>query len=924
MIRKYIFAALSVLGCPALLHAQTDTLMIDLGYGLSVEKTVSSYAADAILADDIAISGEKNLLNTLYGRMPGLFLMQGSSVTGSQAPSAVIRGFCSTQGSHVIVLVDGVEREINDIDVEEVASVTVLKDAASLVLYGNRGADGAIYITTRQGGNQRARVKAGYDFGISTPFRVPEMADALQYANAVNEALANDGLAPRYTAQEIAAIGNGTSALPAVDWKSLVLRSMAYSHDLNLSVDGSSRRARYYVFANFNSNRGLFNNTGLNDGYSTNLEVYSLKLRANLEAMVTNTTRVRINLMGRLSQNQQPAGGVDLAAMYNMPSLGTPVYAPDGTWAKAQMFDNPLAAKAAQGYSLTMHRTLFADLELSQDLKAVTEGLSLTAKVSYDNSADIFDSRSKSYAYSTAVPEYDADGNVSGMSYPRYGNDTELAFASTLNWQVMRTYISARLDWKRSFGGHGLRASAIYSQGEARYLGANNTDRFCDWILSAGYSWSDKYIVDLVLDCSGSPKLPHGDKYRLYPALSAAWIISREDFMKNDGTVDLLKIRVSAGVTGQDCWLGYDMDIRQNPINTNSYVFVGNVETLGAAEGAFPSYGVEPARDYKVNAGVELGLYGGLSFQADAFWFDRKNISVSGAGTISSVLGLTAPTLFTGEVRGYGVEASADWTRTHGRFSYCIGGTFSYAHNSIVNMEEEYHPYGYMYYTGHSVGQFYGLVADGLYQPSDFNADGTLVDGVPSSTYTANLQPGDVKYRDMDNDGKIDAYDAAYQLFSNIPEINYGIRIGIGYAGFGVDALFHGSARSTVSTALASVWQPLYGNSRNISGMYLADHWTAATPDAKYPRLTTLPDNHNFRESSLWTERGDFFKLRSLDIHYDLPEKVVSRMRMSQFRIYLRGLNLFSADYVGIMDPEQITAGYPSLRSYYAGIKLTF
>ncbi|MDE6872171.1 MAG: SusC/RagA family TonB-linked outer membrane protein [Bacteroidales bacterium] len=922
-IRKYMIAALPALMCTAVSYAMPDSLRVELGYGISADKVLSSCSADAILADEIAISGEKNVLNTLYGRLPGLFLMQGSSVAGQQAASAIVRGYCSNIGSRVLVLVDGVEREINDIDVEEVASVTVLKDAASLALYGNRGADGAVYVATKHGGDHKIRTKINYDFGISTPFRVPEMADAYSYARAVNEALANDGMAPRYTPSELAAIADGTSLLPAVDWKREVLRNMAYSHDVNVSVDGSSERARYYAFANFNSSRGLFANTGLNDGYSTQLEVYSLKLRANLEAMVTKTTRVRLNLMGRLSQNQQPMSGVGLALMYDMPSLGSPVYAPDGSWSRLQQNENPLAEKSAGGYGLTLHRTMFADFELTQSLDALVRGLSLTARVSYDNSADIYDARSKNWSYSIASPSYGDNGDVNGMSYQRFGNDTEIDFKASLAWQVMRTYVNARLDWERAFGADKVRASAIYAQGESRYSGANTTRRYLDWILSAGYNHDDRYLADIVLNCSGSPKLAAGDKYRLYPALSLAWVISNEGFMKNAARVNLLKFRVSAGLTGQDYFLGYDMDKRFNT-SADPYIFVGSIETPGFAAGAFPSSGIEPETDMKLDAGIELGLFNSLSFSAGAFLFDRRNISNPGSGTISSILGVAPPYLFVGEVRGYGAEASLDWHKSFGRFSCLIGGTFSYAHNWIVNSGEEYHPYGWMYMTGHPVGTFCGLVADGLYQVSDFNADGSLADGVPSSSYTTSLQPGDVKYRDMNGDGTIDSYDVAYQLFSSVPEINYGIRIGLGYSGFGIDALFQGSARSTVVTDLSSVYQPLYGNSRNISEMYLSSHWTRSTPGARYPRLTTLADNHNFRPSSLWTERGDFFKLRSLDVHYDLPGKYVRRMKMSQFRIYLRGTGLFSADYVGIMDPEQVTADYPSLRSYLVGIKLTF
>ena len=749
------------------------------------------------------------------------------------------------------------------------------------------------------------------------------MADAVSYANAVNEALGYDGLAPRYTQADIQALQNGTSPLAIVDWKNQILRKTAFNHDLNLSFDGANERMRYYVFANYTSNRGFFNNTDLNDGYSTQVEMYALKLRTNLEANISPTTMARMNLMGRLMQYQQPTGGTSLANVYNTPVIAAPIYDRNGVWAKNQMFTNPLAVQAANGYGQVLQRTLFADLTIEQDLSMITPGLSAQVRVTYDNSADIADFRTKSYAYSIATPVRDAAGNISDLSYSRYGNDTEMSFASGLQAQVMRTYIWGKVNYERDFGKHHLDVAGIYSQGRRKYLGANGTNAFRDYMAHLSYNYDNRYLADVVCSYSGSLKMPVGDKYRVYPAVSVAWIASNEEFMHRFSVLDYLKLRASFGVTGNDSRLFYDMDKQFNGPG-QEYIFVGTTSTGGLAQGGFPSKGIEPEKEYKANFGVEVGIWKGLSMQVDAFYNRRKNIRQYAGGVYSSVVGRDVGSLFTGEVKNYGGEITLGWQQQLDKFSYFIKGNFSYAKNEIVNINEEYHPYKYMYATGNSIGQLYGLMAEGLYQKEDFDAQGNLLPGLPVSTYESELRPGDVKYKDLNGDGKIDDYDHCHQQYSTLPEIYYGFSLGADYRNWGIKAHFQGVAHRSVSTMLASIYHPLYGNDKNVSEHYLENRWTDATPDARYPRLTTLSNNHNFQTSSLWMEKGDYLKLRVLELSYKLPARFAEKMRMSDCRLFLKGMNLFSIDHVGIMDPEQMDMEYPSSRSYLIGINVLF
>ena len=277
-------------------------------------------------------------------------------------------------------------------------------------------------------------------------------------------------------------------------------------------------------------------------------------------------------------------------------------------------------------------------------------------------------------------------------------------------------------------------------------------------------------------------------------------------------------------------------------------------------------------------------------------------------------------------MRNYGGELAVGWRRRTGDFGYAVRGNIAYARNKILNKEEEYKPFDYMRITGQPVGTFYGLVADGMYQDGDFNADGSLREGLPVSSYQNTVRPGDVKYRDLNRDGRIDDYDRTYQLYAAVPEIDTnGFSVELKYRGFGVRRpYFQGVAHSTLETTLSSIYQPLYGNDRNVSEYYMEHRWSRFNTEGRYPRLTTLANGNNYTQSSLWTENGNFLKLRTLQAYYKLPSKIARKLRMRECSFYFRGLNLFSADHVGILDPEYVSTGYPSSRSYQIGLNVIF
>lgn len=906
------------------LHA--DTAYIDFGVTRPVRADLSSAAVSVIDGDDIRYSGQSQVMKALYGRVPGLLLVQNVSSPwpSSDTPDIYVRGSGSTSGNAVLVLVDGIRRDPSTVNVDEVDKVVVMKDAASLALYGIRGADGVINIITKRGGKDRLRIMGGYDFSMQTPFRVPEMASAGEYAQALNSALANDGLAPYYSEHDISALKSGTSAvIPAVDWQKEILRRYGYNHDLWVSFDGSGKNMKYYVYADYNGNRGLFNNTGRNEGYSTQSVYNALKLRTNLDLDITATTKLRANVLGSIMQHTRPSAGLDLKSMYDAPSTGFPIEH-DGVFTATRLFSNPVAEMTGKGYSTTFQRMLAVDLVLEQDLSVITEGLSAYARIAYDNCADIDDNLTKSYAYYETYPVYAASGDVAGYSYTEYGTDSELAFSSGLAAQFMQTVVRAGLDYDRTFGDHNVKAGFFFNRDKLRYSAANDVAVHHDYTVNALWTGWNRYQVSAVLSASASAKLPSGDKFRLYPSVAASWILSNENFLRNAQCVDHLKLRASYGLSGQDEFLSYDMDRQFNGSTAKWFSYNGTGSSAGYGEGALPSEGITPDLDHKFNIGIDAGFLGQIDFSVDYFRNRRTHIRNSLSESTSTVLGIGVGSVFSGEVLNQGAEASLLWKRSSGLFSWHIGANVSIARNKILHFEEENHPYDYMFYTGQPVGSFYGLKSDGFYSESDFGADGKLLSSLPVNTFVSDLRPGDVKYKDLNGDHKIDNYDFTYQDKPLFPQIWYGIQLGFSVAGAGFNAVFSGADDYIVETALASIYYPLYGGNKNVSEHYLENCWTAERQSARYPRLTTTDHKGNFLRSDLWTEDGGYFKLRELEIFYRFPVYRVGKMKMSEMRLFVRGTNVFSIDKVKIMDPEYISTGYPLLRSWTIGFNLTF
>lgn len=869
-----------------------------------------------------------NVGNALYGLIPGLIVKQNTGWT--DGATLQVRGGASQTGNTPLIVVDGVPRTLDYLNMLEVENISVLKDGAATALWGTRGANGVVIVTTKRGQYNSRDIDVNYTYGIGLPVNQPEFVDGYTYALMKNEALYYDGLPAKYDAPALEAFRNGTDpdAFANVDWLDHALRNHTENHQLNLTFRGGGQKLRYFSAINYKNDQGILSDRAAHysDRYDAQMKKYRLDARINLDIDVTRYTQVGLSLFGLLHENNRPrTTESDLfTGLYNVPSGAFPLRTATGSWGSDNIFKyNPIARIADTGYYRTDERLLQGDLRIRQDLSLLTRGLRAELGISYDNSAVYHETGTKDYAYEAidvvpgAVPgEYD-------LLRSKGGEDKALSISNSgFASQFSRTVVDAKVGYDRAFGPHAVNGTLQYRQESYVPTGINVTRKRQSYLFTAGYNYDNRYLVDVVANHSGTSVLSRGDRFRTYPAVSAAWIVSNEKFWQENPVVDYLKVRASWGRSGSDSDLDYDLDERYW-VTCGGTQFRDTPSGFGGLHpGTLAINNLTTERSEKWNVGLDLRLFRRLSLTADAFYDKRTDALIEAENLFSSVIGTGIPKQNMGRAHSQGLDLGLNWEdRTGKDFKYYAGVNFSYLRTEIDENGEGFQPYDYLYKKGDCVGQLYGLEAIGYFR------DEVDIAASPRQMFDA-VRPGDIKYKDQNNDGRIDAYDqVAIGHSSTIPGIYYGIRLGFEYKGFGLDAVLQGVGRFSKMLNVRSVYWPLRNNNSNLTKWYLEDNirWTEETKEtANLPRLTTLDNANNFRSSTQWLANGAFLKLRNLNLYYNLPRRWITPLRMDQCQVYLRGNNLFSLDHIKYMNCEDLTVNYPDLMSLFVGVNINF
>ena len=897
---------------------------VNYGFGLQQTNAESTGAVSTVYAENIDKSSAFSIGNSLYGNVLGLTTMQSTGVVWEQMPSMYIRGLKTLNGNNgILLVVDGLERDNNwqalkYITPEEVESVSVLRDAAALALYGYRGVNGVVNIVTKRGKYDTREINFSYDHAFNYMTRKPELADAYTYASALNEALTNDGKQVRYSQNELNAFKNGTSPYlyPNVNWWEEVFRDRGASDIATLSFRGGSTKMRYYTMMNLQNNRGF-----TNADYSTQEKYSKANFRTNLDIDLSPKTKMQANIMGILNEFSRPGMGSDnlISKLYQLPSAAFPIRTESGLWGGNTTWGenwNPVALTEGRAYSKGHTRGLYADMSLRQDLSSLTKGLGASVRIGYDNLASYWENHTKGYKYGMAsVASWENGLPIAGEEITG-GKDTEMSGDSKLDWQYRAFNFQMNVDWQRQFGVHSLYSMLLYTYKYDNAKGINNTfyRQNAGWYTH--YGFKNRYFADFTLMASASNLLAPDHRWNVSPTVGLAWLISNEKFMQSQNVVDFLKLRASFGmlntdnIPGNGYWNETVGGGNGYPINNN---FGGDG---GWHEGRLASVNGTTEKAYKYNAGVDATLFKGLTLTVDGFYERRSDIWVSSDGQNSAVLGASGSYVNAGIVDSWGTEIGANYYKKMGNVELNLGGTFTYNRSKIIEMLEEPAAYDYTRSTGNPVGQIFGLQAIGYF------VDQADIDNSLPQQFGP-VKAGDIKYKDMNGDKVINSDDrVAMGYNSTCPEIYYSFSLGLEWKGLGFSAQFQGVGNYTAILS-GTYYRPLVDNT-TISNYVYRNRWTPETPNARFPRLTTETVDNNLQTSSLWLADRSFLKLRNCEVYYKLPSSWLNRFWVKNAKVYVRGVDLLCFDSIDQLDPEAMNNSYPATRSIHVGLSVGF
>ncbi|UOE51076.1 SusC/RagA family TonB-linked outer membrane protein [Mucilaginibacter sp. SMC90] len=898
--------------------------------GLRIDKSWRNTGAVFTLSgEDLTRMTSGNLLNTLQGRIPGLTVITGSGEPGYDNPTFYMRGVSSwnLQGNQVLIYLDGFQVDmgaISGLSAYEIESVTLLKDAAALAVYGLEGGSGVLSIRTKKGAVlNKTQVFVNGKYGILSPIDLPKVMDAYGYTTNYNNALTNDGLPIKYANPELYKAANDPFH-PNVNWYDELLKKTSAIQDYNFGFRGGNNTAKFFVLMNYTNFEGLYKNADIIDkDFGTNAKYTKLNLRANIELQLNKNLVVTANISGITEDRNTPSGFTADQVFNNImaiPAAAFPVKNPNGTWGNSSVYKfNPVQLLQQNGVYQSHTRNLQTNFSFVQKLDMITKGLDLKGEVSFANQyVGIYQKQFSVNSYE--ITGQDAQGNAIYGTTPVTPISQSSSDGGGAHWN--RTTVRAGFDYDRTFG-----KSTFTGMIQARRQGYTH-DGIVYQVRTQGvagnvtYDYDKKYIVDLSGSYSGSADFAPGHRYGWFPALGLGWIASKEDFLKDNSTINFLKVRASYGTVG-NINEAYRFLYQQFALQTLPGWITGTGNTLhtGLVEGPFANLDFSWEKKTTLNIGLDFTLWKNLSGTLDVFTEKRTGILEVPTASVPDYTGFLLQYANTGEVHNKGLEASLKYEQNDNKFKYYVGGSIAYARNKIVKRSEDPQPYNYLYTQGYPIGQMKGLVYTGFYQQSDFDANGNLKSGIVASSYT-NVKPGDLKFKDQDGNGIINDYDKVPMKYSILPEITLGFNLGFKYAGFDFDAYLQGVLHRTVSllNSAYTYTHPFVFNN-NISE-FSANSWTpqnAAT--ATSPRLSTLANPNNDQQSDFWMRNGNFLKLRSVELGYTLPQRGFLK-KLDAIRVFVNGTNLFTWDKIEGLEAERLSMGYPLVKAVTFGMKV--
>jgi len=891
-------------------------------------------AIETIKVNDLKVPSS-SLINTLGGRAAGIITLQTRGTPGQESPTFYIRGL-NTFGANQtpLTLVDGIERSIDDIDPEEIESISILKDATATALYGVRGANGVLMITSKKGVEGKMKINAKVEYGLSGLTRLPQFVDAATWATMYNEATLNSGQSPIYTASDIAKYADGSDPYlhPNVDWEKEIFKKYANNERGNINISGGGGIAKYFISGSYLRETGLFK-TDPTYQYNTNIDFSRYNFRSNLDLNLTKNTFLEFHLYNIASDGNLPSSSTAdiLGAVYSTVPLSLPVMYPGGIIAGSSSANqlNPYDKVTQQGYQTYFSNAINSDITITQNLKSLTPGLSIRGRFAYDanNYSAILRSR---YVSSYQATGLDASGNLI-LNQVRVGSPSLGYTHSTTG--TAQQYLEFAALYDRTFGKNAVTGLLLYNQSDFKngqattYIDA--IDKRNQGIAGrVAYSYDERYFTEFNFGYNGSENFAPDHRYGFFPSIAAGWIVTNEPWLKNSDVFNLIKLKGSYGLAGNDQIggrrFGYTTTVGTG-LGGYNFGPNGEVAFTGRGEAESGTTDLTWERAAKSNVGLELRLFKNLTVETDVFYEKRTDILLRRAG-VPNFVGITlSPYANLGSMENKGIDVSADYTKKFRKFDLRLFGNFGFNRNKVLSKDEPLNTPAYQTAAGHPLSQNQGLVAIGLFK------DASDVANSPVQTY-GTYGPGDIKYLDYNSDGKIDDNDRVFVGKTTLPEINYGAGIGINYSNFSLFAFFQGVGSVSIIPDPTSVNQAFgyypfvfTGIRGQILSDYKGNYWTPTNTDAKYPRLS-LQNANNYRISTFWMQNVSYIRFKSLQASYTIKGRLLSKAGISSAKIYTDMMNIITWSTFKLWDPQLGSNGsdYPPEKTFNFGFALSF
>ncbi|MDR0938805.1 MAG: TonB-dependent receptor [Mediterranea sp.] len=929
--------------------SETLEEVVVVGYGAQKKESVVG-AISQVSSKELLKSPAANVSQAIAGKIPGVITTQNSGAPGADDVQIYIRGIATFAGDgQPLVLVDGVERKFSQIAPDDIETISVLKDASATAVYGVRGANGVMLITTKRGREQKPVVSLTANFQLQSPTRKDTYLDSYNSVMLLEEALANDGLPSQYSASDIdmfrrsvAGELTGVDALlyPNVDWYDAILKGSAPAQRYNVSIQGGTKRMRYYASGEYYNQNGLVRNLSQDQyGNKSTPSYRRFAFRANMDFFLSKSLTLSVNFGTRFEERNGP--NTDERADYSQTfyelnhtpgwlfPISYSVQEGETTrtlYAGSSQYQDNIAARLAKGgyyrATNTINETNFI---VDYKMDWLTKGLSAKAMLSFD-----YDSYYKrAFTANFATYELNDRANYQSISaYNQFNADSELAYAGNNQTTTYKLYMEAQINYARKFGKHDVTAMVLYNQNDYRYQ-ADLAKRYQGLVGRVTYGYDDRYLAEFNAGYNGSENFMKGRRFGFFPAFSVGWRISNEEFMKDITWLNNLKLRASYGEVGNDVYRVNGVDQRflyeqKWSQITNDYYF-GTTGFTGIYESQYPNYMVTWERAKKYNVGLEFGLWDGLLSGSVDYFYEKRNDILTSYLTRPEWVGVVMAAGNLGKTKNSGYEIELKHNNRIGEdFTYNVGLTYSHARNEILDMNEPELKTAYRKQAGHPIFQYFGLVSEGFVTSADLaNPD------FPVSTF-GNVQVGDLKYKDMNQDGFIDARDETFIGYSSIPENSYALSLGANYKGWGVSVMLQGVDH--VSRLYDADAQFAFRSGGKVKEHHLG-RWNPALSEAENLARATYPllhydsyGNHNQRVNSFFLKNGAFLRLKNVELSYTLPLKWSRVAGMSECRFYVNGNNLVTWDHLdGLIDPESNGSNrYPIMKTVNFGVNVKF